>query len=61
MQPPFVVIEGFSVPRHGFVMKRTEADMRSEADAMPVSPDGGQYPYGLNICLDKDELEKLGI
>ena len=42
-------------------MKRTEADMKSEMDCVPCSPDGSQYPYGLNICLDKDELDKLGI
>lgn len=41
-------------------MKRTEADMKSGMDAMPAMPDG-QYPYGLNICLDKEELAKLGI
>lgn len=41
-------------------MKRTEADMKSGMDAMPAMADG-QYPYGLNICLDKEELAKLGI
>ena len=41
-------------------MKRDAADMESEDDAMPAD-DEGQYPYGLNICLDKDELDKLGI
>lgn len=38
-------------------MKRTEADMESGPAAMPDA----MYPYGLNICLDKDELDKLGI
>jgi len=41
-------------------MKRDAADMESEDDAMPAD-DEGQYPYGLNICLDKDELDKVGI
>ena len=40
-------------------MKRSEADMASEADAIPA--DVGQYPYGLCINMDKDELDKLGI
>ena len=42
-------------------MKRSAADMRSEATAMAAGPDGEQYPYGLCINLDKDELDKLGI
>jgi hypothetical protein len=29
--------------------------------AMPVGPDGGQYPYGLQISLEEDDLNKLGI
>tara|TARA_R110000868_G_scaffold299121_1_gene559350 strand:- start:85 stop:447 length:363 start_codon:yes stop_codon:yes gene_type:complete len=42
-------------------LKRAEADETSESAAMPIGPDGGQYPYGCCICLDKDELDKLGI
>lgn len=42
-------------------MKRTEADAQSGAMAMPVDSDGGQYPYGLQISLEEDDLDKLGI
>lgn len=42
-------------------MKRTEADAQSGAMAMPVGPDCGQYPYGLQISLEEDDLAKLGI
>jgi hypothetical protein len=41
-------------------MKRSAADMKSEASAIPAD-DEGQYPYGLCIHLDTDELDKLGI
>lgn len=41
-------------------MKRDSADEKAEMDAYPADGEG-QYPYGLNICLDKDELDKLGI
>ena len=41
-------------------MKRDAADMAAEENAMPAD-DEGQYPYGLNICMDKDELDKVGI
>lgn len=42
-------------------MKRTEADAQSGAMSMPVDSDGGQYPYGLQINLEEDDLDKLGI
>ena len=42
-------------------MKRSAADMKSKETAMAAGPDGEQYPYGLCINLDKDELDKLGI
>ena len=41
-------------------MKRDKADETSEMAAMPADNEG-QYPYGLCISLDKDELDKLGI
>ena len=40
-------------------MMRDETDETAEASAIPG--DAGQYPYGLCINLDKDELDKLGI
>lgn len=40
-------------------MKREASDMEAGPSAMPA--DEGQYPYGLCINLDKDELDKLGI
>ena len=42
-------------------LKRLEADEESGPEAMPAGPEGEQYPYGCQICLDKDELDKLGI
>lgn len=43
-------------------MKRTEADKREDrmetAPAEAMAPD---YPWGLCIHLDKDELDKLGV
>lgn len=43
-------------------MKRTEADRRKDAGEGPgieaLAPD---YPYGLCIRLDGDELDKLGM
>ena len=41
-------------------MKRNESDEKAEAAAMPADNEG-QYPYGLCISLDKDELDKLGL
>jgi len=40
-------------------MMRDESDEESGLSAMPS--DVGQYPYGLCLNLDKDELDKLGI
>jgi hypothetical protein len=42
-------------------MKRPQADETAGADSMPVSPEGGQYPYGLCIRLESQELSALGI
>ena len=43
-------------------MKRTPEDMRKDmgepAEITSIAPD---YPYGLCIHLDKDELDKLGM
>jgi hypothetical protein len=41
-------------------MKRDAADEKAEMDAYPADNEG-QYPYGLCISLDKDELDKLGM
>lgn len=40
-----------------------ELDDEDKLDAfMPIPmPDKPRYPYGLRICLCKDELEKLGL
>lgn len=42
-------------------MKRSEPDMKSGQYAIPADAEGDQYPYGLCINIDKDELDKLGI
>lgn len=42
-------------------MKRSKADMKEESANTPVSESQEQYPYGLRIMLDKDELEKMGM
>ncbi len=42
-------------------MKRDQPDEESGPTAMPADLEGPQYPYGLNINLCDDELEKLGI
>lgn len=40
-------------------------DMRNEADesTMPMTGDDGQmqYPWGLSLCINEDQAEKLGI
>lgn len=41
-------------------MKRSKAEAK-EASVGPVSPDQEEYPYGLRLHLNDDELEKLGI
>jgi hypothetical protein len=42
-------------------MKRSAPDPDSGPAAMPVNPEGEQYPYGLQITLCDEELAKLGI
>lgn len=43
-------------------MKRTPADMRGDKMAGPsIESTAPDYPYGLCIHMDKDELDKLGI
>lgn len=39
-----------------------EMDDEAQLDApMPMGGDRARYPYGLRICLCKDELDKLGL
>ena len=40
-------------------MKRTKAEVKEMS--APTAMDDEQYPYGLRISLQNDELEKLGI
>jgi hypothetical protein len=43
-------------------MKRTPEDKREDAGAhAPMEAMAPDYPYGLCIHMDKDELDKLGI
>ena len=43
-------------------MKRTAQDQRGDKMAgAPIEATAPDYPYGLCIHLDKDELDKLGI
>ena len=43
-------------------MKRTPEDMRKDmGETAPVTSIAPDYPYGLCIHLDKDELDKLGM
>lgn len=43
-------------------MKRTAADMRGDRmGSSPIDATAPDYPYGLCIHMDKDELDKLGI
>lgn len=43
-------------------MKRTEADKRGDKlEAAPMEATAPDYPWGLCIHLDKDELDKLGM
>lgn len=43
-------------------MKRTPADKRKDAgECAPIDCIAPDYPYGLVINLDSDELDKLGL
>lgn len=43
-------------------MKRTEADKRGDKmENAPMSSMAADYPYGLVIHMDKDELDKIGM
>ena len=43
-------------------MMRTPEDKRKDAgEAAPITSIAPDYPYGLCVHLDKDELDKLGI
>lgn len=43
-------------------MKMVSMERESLPQAsQPVNPDSYKYPYGLKICLSKEELDKLGI
>ena len=42
-------------------MKRTVKEESKPSMVAPASPDMDEYPYGLKIRLEDDELEKLGI
>ena len=43
-------------------MKRTKEDKRADAGSTaPIEALAPDYPYGLVLNLDKDELDKLGI
>lgn len=37
------------------------ARSESAQDATPLMPQENKYPYGLQICLTHEELEKLGV
>ena len=41
-------------------LKRTATDQPQKEDCMPCASNQ-EYPYGLNVCLEAQELEKLGI
>lgn len=43
-------------------MKRSAADKKADAmEQAPIEARGPDYPYGLCIHMDGDELEKIGI
>lgn len=43
-------------------MKITAAERKDQASPMPVSPtDAPRYPYGLELHLDQDSLDKLDL
>lgn len=42
-------------------MKREAPDAESGATAMPADSEGAQYPWGLQIRLESEDLERLGI
>ena len=42
-------------------MKRPKPDPESGPEAMPAEANGAQYPYGLQIRLENEDLAKLGM
>jgi hypothetical protein len=42
-------------------MKLTPAEAKAETYLGEAEEGGPEYPYGLTICIDDDELVKLGI
>lgn len=45
-----------------YSMKRSEKDKRTDmGETAPITSIAADYPYGLCIHLDKDELDKIGI
>lgn len=40
-------------------MENTAAEAKQAVN--PAATDGPKYPWGLNICLNNDSLEKLGV
>jgi hypothetical protein len=42
-------------------MKRTKAEKTARENECKVPLGGDDYPYGLNLHLDNDQLKKLGI
>jgi len=42
-------------------MKRTKAEKKDTSPEVAPSYEGDDYPYGLEISLEKESLEKLGL
>lgn len=43
-------------------MKLSEEDQKEEMSQSPIKEgDGPEYPYGLRLRIDEDEIEKLGL